>query len=88
MEVSCAIGSCSGIESVWDADVAVVTGVFTDLSPCLREASKLMILIFGIRTSVAALSDSMAFAERFLLRDGVLDDEGEEEDMIKNDKMK
>jgi hypothetical protein len=62
-------------------DVVAVTGVLIDFSPGLREGSKLMILIFGIHPSVVALSASIAFAERFLVRDGVLDDEGEDEDM-------
>ena len=57
------------------------TADLIDFSPGLREGSKLMILIFGIHPSAVALSASIAFAERFLVRDGVLDDEGDDEDM-------
>ena len=58
------------------------TPVLIDLSPGLRVGSKLMILIFGIHPSMVE-SNSIALAERFLLRDGVDEEEGEEEDMTK-----
>lgn len=61
--------------------MVAATAVLIDFSPGLREGSKLMILIFGIHPSAVALSVSIAFAERFLVRDGVLDDEGDDEDI-------
>ena len=53
----------------------------TDFSPGLRVGSKLIILIFGIHPPSWEESISIALAERFLLREGLDEEEGEEEDI-------
>jgi hypothetical protein len=60
--------------------VGEVSIVFAGLSLGLREGSKLIILILGVQPSFE--SNPIAFAVRFLLRDGVDEEEGEDEDMM------
>jgi hypothetical protein len=62
-----------------------VSTSFDDLSGFL-EGSKLIILIFGIQFSGG--SESSAFAVRFLLRDGGVDVDGEDEDMVVRNKRR
>jgi len=64
---------------------ARVGGGCSGFSGGLREGSKLTILILGSRISV--VSNSIAFAVRFLFL-GVDDEDGEEEDIGKNKRMK